>query len=211
MHKAVKMGACVSFLALLLGCPLFEGDAGGDDPGNALLLPTDVGFSVKMDRIALLYYGEFSPGVYNTDIEFLSPGWPDIELLFTDQAGGVSVSNVSYAYAWLYDDSPGIELSPGTYTFAPEGVEQAFRFEDISVGAGGAGVLYDDLNYGYEAEHVDDFNPDFDDDSVTDGTITVSVNGSEYTFVFDLMLADGGTITGTFRGAVDYRVDQMAD
>jgi hypothetical protein len=188
---------------VLIGCSEGSADPTGGGPGSgssSISLPSDVSDSVELSQLSFDYYGaDGSSDGYMTEVLFTSSGI-DLEELYNDD--DYEVSNIDVIYLAVWDSSSEAAIQPGEYTIE-EGRESAGFISDIG--------LY--LGYSYDPvadEESADYAADFalsSDDHIESGTVNVALSGSIYTFTFDLSLADGGSITGTYTGRVDYAFD----
>jgi hypothetical protein len=202
LNKATSTSLLViAILFLLASCsddPSSSANAGSGS--SSFSLPSDVADSLSLSQLALSYYGDWdAAGSYNTDVELVSGGF-DLE--------NEDPTNIDYIYLELWDSSPTIAVDPGTYTFDLDNNSNGY----ISHVAVATGLTYDSATdeetWEYSAAPAGYYGGSADD-TIVSGTVVVAVSGSTYTFTFDLTLADGGSISGTYTGVADYQQDLL--
>ncbi len=127
-----------------------------------------------------------SDGSYNTDLSFYSQE-------FTDEDGDGqydNISDVDMLYFKLYSTT-GTALDEGTYTYDAESTE-AGTYDT------GEYIINYSFDYSTYTSTYDNLG------LITSGDITISKDGDTYTIEIDCTSYSGSSITGYYKGSLDY-------
>jgi hypothetical protein len=199
----------LSALLLFSACEEAGTDDGGGGGGGQTItgtgsgsatLPGDVTETFSANALALAYFGNFydtvSTSAFNTDILIFDDSYPVV----SEPSG--TVEDLTLLYMEVIDGSDSLAIDAGTYNInETEAIGTVYSVElivNVTVDFSGDFPVYIG---GYQASTYGG------DDTITGGTVTISETGGEYTIDYTFNLLDGGTITGTYTGAVDYEED----
>jgi len=202
LFKQASVLIIVSILSVVLLAACSDG--GSSDNAGAgsasLQFPADVTNTASLSQLVLEYYGGDS-GDYNTDVNLISSGF-DVETAWNSD--DYSVSDIDSVWFELWDSSADIAIDPGEYIIDVDNTSAGY-ISWISIWLGAS---YNPTTDEFSTDYTADINESSADDSIESGTVDVALSGSTYTFTFDLTLADGGSITGTYTGPADFQFDE---
>jgi hypothetical protein len=166
-----------AFSALLAGC---KKDA---DTGRKNLIEYD-GKEYALSLGFMENYGKYyeSEG-YNIDLTLMSSGFK------IHEANGEidSVSGTGNAIYFEMFTTDSTELDSRIFTYDPEGTREAGTFDNGQVG----------INFNAQTQEGDIYN-------IAQGTVTVSLSGTEYEITIACKDVSGKDITGYFKGKLKY-------
>ena len=164
----------IALIGSLTSCDLLGDDDNGSSRGGRGTGELEYqGETTELTQLFFDDWGEDTPGVYNIDIYILSDDLTLSGDIFLDTSG-----TGRYVYLEMFFDGPSV--SAGDYTFAVS--EAAGTFSDFS-----------------DITTVVDGNPTAQHD-LTDGNVTISINGSTYTIIGSVTTEAGDSATFTYEG-----------
>lgn len=167
---------------LFSACNKDDDDDDQDDPTPTSYMKYD-GETVELDKGFIENYGEYDSAVYNLDLTLLSPGFT--VHLIDGEVDSVSGTGSGF-YFEIFTSKPN-ELDSRTYTM-----------DTVNIGADGTFDF---------ADFVVNFNPSTFSgvwNSLTEGTLVVSKDGSIYEFTVNGIDEFGKSVQAYYKGSVDY-------
>lgn len=171
----MKKFSLLSFILLMTIAVILPSCNKDDDGDSSTSSFTLDGTTYTLSKGFIADFGDNLNGSYDFDIFLTSDGI---------SRGGLGLTGMGdYVYI---DLNTGLEtgLEAGTYTFSTD--REAFTFVDSDV---------------YTNYDLTNFTGDVTD--VTGGTVEIELNGSDVTITFNLEIAGGSTVTGTYEGSLE--------
>ncbi len=159
-----------------------------DDTDSVVVAPTNYFMhgttSYDISQCLMFGYGEYQPGIFSIDINFITPG---ITLHQSNGQIDSTSGNGNIVYFELMTSDATL-LDVGTYTYSDGTTSEIKTFE-----YGGAIIDYKSDGTGDETEY-----------EVASGTLTVISNSSTIEITYDCIDLTGNVLKGHYKGAYTF-------
>ncbi|SFU29517.1 hypothetical protein SAMN05216480_101486 [Pustulibacterium marinum] len=180
----MKKSSFKKLLCLLVLTPFIFTSCGSDDDNNNQTTQNMLNYNgeeFEINSVFTEYYGETSPGVYNSDLNIT-----DAVVTSTNGYPSSTSSDFYVIYLEAFSNTPD-GLAPGTYNYLSEdNPETAFTFD------------YGDIAFGLDSDMIEEFD---DYIEISSGSLTIS---GDNTFELDFNGVDqtNNSFSGHYEGTL---------